>query len=138
MKVVLDTNALIAAFATQGLSHAIFELCLDQHQIILSQQILKEFSEALEKKLKVPKRTAKTTTDYLKEHAVIHRVRGPYKRIVRDASDDHVLALAQQAAVDYIITGDADLLVLTTCESIPIVRPRQFWEIMKSGENEPK
>ena len=129
MKVVLDTNVLIAAFATQGLCHAIFELCLDQHQIILSQQILKEFSEALEKKLKVPKRTAKTTTDYLKEHAVIHRVRGPYKRIVRDASDDHVLALAQQATVDYIITGDKDLLDLKTFKNIKIVTPEVFLSI---------
>ena len=136
MRVVLDTNVLIAAFATQGLCHALFELCLDQHQIILSQQVLKEFSEALEKKLKVPKTAARTTTGYLKEHAVIYRVKPPYRRIARDASDDHVLALAEQTAAEYIITGDDDLLVLGHSAGIPIVRPRQFWEIMKNREHE--
>ena len=138
MKVVLDTNVLIAAFATQGLCHAVFELCLDQHQIILSQEILKEFSDVLEKKLKMPHSSAKRTTDYLREHAVIHRIKGPYPTISRDASDDHILALAEQAAVDYIITGDEDLLVLSRHGNIPIVQPRQFWEILKNRESRPR
>jgi len=135
MKVLLDTNVLVAAFATQGLCHAVFELCLDQQQIILSQEILKELGEALEKKLKVPHATVKRAADYLREHAVIHRIKGPYPRNARDASEDHVLALAEQAAVDCIITGDEDLLVLNRHGNIPIVRPRRFWEMMKNRES---
>jgi putative PIN family toxin of toxin-antitoxin system len=138
MKVVLDTNVLIAAFATQGLCHAVFELCLDQQQIILSQEILKEFSDVLEKKLMMPHSSAKRTTDYLRQHAVIHRIKGPYPTISRDASEDHILALAEQAAVDYVITGDEDLPVLSPHGNIPIVQSRQFWEILKNKANGPR
>ena len=138
MKVVLDMNVLIAAFTTRGLCHAVFELCLDQQQIILSQEILKESGDVLEKKLKMHHSTAKKTTDYLREHAVIHRIKRPYRTISRDASDDHILTLAEQAAVDYIITGDEDLLVLSPHGNVPIVQPRQFWEILKNRENRPR
>jgi putative PIN family toxin of toxin-antitoxin system len=136
VKVLLDTNILVAAFTTQGLCHAVFELCLDHQQIILSPEILKEFIAALEKKLKVPHRTTQQTATYLRQHAAVHRMAGPYPRIARDPSDDHILALAERAAVNYIITGDEDLLVLAAYKGIPIVKPRQFWEILKTTESE--
>jgi len=137
MKVVLDTNILVAAFATQGLCHAVFELCLDQHEIVLSQEILLELGAALEIKLKVPHSVAKRTTEYLREHALVQRIKGPFEKISRDSSDDHILALAKLAGVDYIITGDEDLLVIKSHANIPIVQPRQFWEMLKRIENQP-
>ena len=69
MKVVLDTNVLVAAFATQGLCHALLELCVDQHEIVLSPDILKEAVAALQKKLKVPPKVASDVTEYLSAHA---------------------------------------------------------------------
>jgi uncharacterized protein len=134
MKVVLDTNVLIAAFATQGLCHALVELCLDPQEIVLSQEILQEVARALEKKLKVPSKVIKNTIDYLKEHGSVQKLRLPQKRISRDPSDDHVLALAEQSGADYIITGDEDLLILKRHNKTPIVQPRQFWEILKNKE----
>ena len=119
MKVVLDTNVLIAAFATQGLCHALVELCLDQQEIILSQEILQEVAKALEKKLKVPSKVIKDTIDYLKEQSSVQKLRLPQKRISRDPSDDHVLALAEQSGADYIITGDEDLLSLGATTKLP-------------------
>lgn len=47
MKIVLDTIVLIAAFATQGLCHAIVELCIDQQEIILSEAILNEVAKEM-------------------------------------------------------------------------------------------
>ena len=37
MKIVLDTNVIIAAFATRGLCSPIFELCLDRFDVALSE-----------------------------------------------------------------------------------------------------
>ena len=71
MKLVLDANVIIAAFATQGLCHALLELCIDQHEIMLSDEILREVARALQKKLKVPLAVVKDTTDYLTNHASI-------------------------------------------------------------------
>jgi putative PIN family toxin of toxin-antitoxin system len=134
MKVVLDTNVLIAAFATQGLCHALLELCLDQQEIVLSQEILLEVARALEKKLKVPAKVINDTIDYLKEHGSVEKLEPSQKRISRDPSDDHILALAEQSRADYIITGDEDLLILKRHNKTPIVQPRQFWELLKNKE----
>jgi len=38
----------------------------------------------------------------------------PFARFSRDPKDDYLLALAQQARLDYLVTGDKDLLVLGT------------------------
>jgi putative PIN family toxin of toxin-antitoxin system len=137
MKVILDTNVLVAAFATQGLCHALFELCLDQLEIILSNEILQELSAALEKKLKAPHSVAKKAIEYVREHSSIQRIKGPFQKTSRDPTDDHIFALAEHALVDYIITGDEDLLVLSPYKGIPILRPREFWEIMKNMGNRP-
>jgi predicted nucleic acid-binding protein len=40
MKVVLDTNVLIAAIATRGLCEALFELCLEKHEFAASPPLL--------------------------------------------------------------------------------------------------
>ncbi len=136
MKIVLDTNVLIAAFATQGLCHAIVELCLDQQEIILSEAILNEVAKALETKLKVPFIANQNVKQYLKEHASLFDIKRPYPKISRDPSDDHILALAEESKADYIITGDQDLLILKRHEKIPIIQPRQFWEILKMKERE--
>lgn len=134
MKVVLDTNVLMAAFATQGLCHALLEVCIDQHEIVLSLNILKEVVAVLEKKLKVPSKIAKDVADYLTNHATLQKTKHLEKRISRDPSDDHILALAEQSKSDYIITGDEDLLILKQYQGIPIVLPRRFWEILKNKE----
>jgi putative PIN family toxin of toxin-antitoxin system len=136
MKVVLDTNVIVAAFATQGLCHALIELCIDRHEIVVSHEILREVEAALQKKLKVPPSVVKDTTDYLTSHASVQRSKRLEKRTSRDPADDHILALAQLSQADYIITGDQDLLVLKNYGSTPIVLPRQFWEILKAKERQ--
>jgi len=136
MKVVLDTNVIVAAFATQGLCHALLELCIDQHEIIISHEILREVEAALQKKLKVPPSVVKDTTDFLVDHASLRKPKRLAKQTSRDPSDDHILALAQLSEANYIITGDEDLLVLKTYGNTPIVLPRQFWEILKAKERQ--
>ena len=54
------------------------------------------------------------------------------ENICRDKDDDEILALARSLSVDYIVTGDKDLLVLKKFESIPIITPRDFWQIARS------
>ena len=134
MKLVLDSNVLVAAFATQGLCHALLEVCIDQHEVLLSPDILKEVVAALQKKLKVPARITQDVADYLTHHATLSRkTKRPPKQLSRDPSDDHILALASLSKADYVITGDQDLLVLREYGGIPIVLPRRFWEILRSG-----
>ena len=138
MKIVLDTNVLIAAFATRGLCHAVFEVCIDQHEIVVSEHILKEVAATLEKKLRLPADVIDDLIQYLRENAFVENVRRPTGKICRDPSDDWILALAEQAKAEYIITGDQDLLILKAHADIPIIQPRQFWEVLRLKKNAPE
>lgn len=132
MRIILDTNVILAAFAGRGLAHALFELCLEKHEIIISEHILSEVQRNLQKKIKMPKDKVLMITEYLKEYCKV----SDYKRLdneaCRDIDDVKILGLSEVVKPDYIITGDKDLLVLKKFHSVPIITPREFWEISKN------
>ena len=53
MKIVLDANVIIAAFASRGLCESIFELCLESHELSLSNFLLNEIETNLVNKLNI-------------------------------------------------------------------------------------
>ena len=131
MRLILDTNVILAAFAGRGLAHALFELCLEKHEIIISEHILSEVQRNLQKKLKMPKDKILMITEYLKEFCTFSNFIKLDKEACRDIDDVKILGLSEIAKPEYIITGDKDLLVLKEFHSVPIITPRQFWEISK-------
>ena len=131
MKVILDSNIYIAAFSSRGLCSSLFELCLDSTIIIISEHILSEISKAFSKKIKLPANKVDDIIAYLRGQCVVRDYKKLSKKICRDADDDNILALAKDKQVDYIITGDTDLLVLKKFDSTPILNPREFWAIIK-------
>jgi putative PIN family toxin of toxin-antitoxin system len=58
------------------------------------------------------------------EHVIKHSIK--ITGICRDVDDDNVLACALAAKADYLVTGDADLLVLKNFRGIKIISPRDF------------
>jgi putative PIN family toxin of toxin-antitoxin system len=132
MRVILDTNVILAAFAGRGLAHALFELCLEKHEIIISEHILSEVQRNLQKKLKMPGEKVQRIIQYLTEFCTINSYRKLDKMVCRDPEDVKILGLSEVAKPDYIVTGDMDLLALKEFHSVPIITPREFWEILKS------
>lgn len=51
--------------------------------------------------------------------------------VSRDIKDNKFLACGVEAQVNYIVTGDENLLVLNEYEEIKIITPREFHEILK-------
>jgi predicted nucleic acid-binding protein len=92
VRVFLDTNVLVSAFATEGCVQSYSSLCFWSMS-------------------STPITTARV-----------------------DADDALVLgeALAGQAAI--FVTGDAGLLRIAVIESLQLVSPRQFWEVLRSGK----
>jgi len=131
MRVILDTNVILAAFAGRGLAHALFELCLEKHEIIISEHILSEVQRNLQKKFKMPGEKTQRIIQYLTEFCTIRSYRKLDKMVCRDPNDIKILGLSEVAKPDYIVTGDMDLLVLKEFHAIPIITPREFWEISK-------
>ena len=131
MKVVLDTNVIISSFATRGLCHSVFEICLDRFEIVISSSLIIEIRNVLKRKLKLPELFIVETLDYLSKNATSVEVNKLISGVCRDPEDDHIIALADSTGANYIITGDEDLLILKKYGSTQIVTPRQFWQLSK-------
>jgi len=128
MRILLDTNVIFSAFAARGLAQAVFELCLERHTIVVGGSILAELSAHLKKKLRMPEEKVRMIIDYLKESCLSGEEAPVEKSACRDEKDLHILGLADKMGVEFIITGDTDLLVLKKYHKTSIVTPREFWE----------
>ena len=128
MTVVLDTNVLVAAFATRGLCQSVFELCLDRHSLAISEALIEELTSALRAKIKLPRPAVAEIEEYVRSTARVVSPSPLPRRVCRDPDDDQVLALAVTAEAQMIITGDDDLRVLRRHLGIEIVSPREFWD----------
>jgi len=126
MRIVLDSNVLIAAFAARGLCDTILEFCLDSHNILLSEDIILEVSLNLRKKIKITPQVVDKITTLLRENAEVLVPENLSNKLCRDPGDLHVLGLAIAGKADCIVTGDKDLLVLKNFHNIPILSPREF------------
>jgi uncharacterized protein len=54
VRVFLDTNVLVSAFASRGLCAEVLELVLLDHDLILGRNVLRELDKALREKVKLP------------------------------------------------------------------------------------
>ena len=127
MRVVLDTNVLLAAFVAQGTCHDLLEHCQREHHLVTSAFILQEFEDKLKGKFKVPTEKAFVATSLLRGSAELVTPVPLHPQVCRDRDDDWVLATARAGRVDCIIAGDKDLLSLGSFDGIPILLPGHFW-----------
>ena len=131
MRVVIDANVLIAAYAARGLCEATVELCVSSDDILLTSDIIGDVVEKLVKKIKIPEGDASAIGSYLKNNATMVHAVEISASACRDPDDLNVLGAAIAGRADYIISGDDDLLSLGDYEGVPIVTPRQYWELFK-------
>ncbi len=135
MKLVIDSNVLIAAFATRGLCQVLFEYCLDSHEIVLCEEIIKEVKKNLRKKLKVPQSLLADIDTYLRESASVEKPLPVGEDVFDDKSDLPILGVAAASDSKYLITGDKALLSLRKYGNTDIISPRSFWEAIKRKAN---
>ena len=132
MRLVLDTNVVIAGLPWHGTPRRLLERTIDDDTIELysSPALIDELGNALGYP-KFAQRIARfetTTEALLAQYRALLILVSPIhtpRVVVRDPDDDEVLALAFAAQVDLIVSGDDDLLSLTTFRDIPIVTPAE-------------
>jgi len=135
MRLVLDSNIIVAAFSGRGLCNSLFELCQDRFHVVISEFIVGEVQRVLMTKIKMPEKNVNLIIDYLKEFCIVENCKNLVEQVCRDRDDDNIIALAKQSNSKYIITGNKDLLVLKKYGNIKIYTARDFWEEVKQSDN---
>lgn len=133
MRVVLDANVVVSAFATRGLCQAVFEVCLRNHGLYVSESLLQEIRRAFGRIVRLPKARGEDVIAFLRARAHCMEPAEVSAAVCRDPDDLHVLGLALAASADLLVTGDEDLLVLKRFRGIPIVSPRRCWELLRAA-----
>jgi len=128
VRAVFDTNVLVAAFVAEGIcSKLLLRGRKKQFHLIVCPVILQEFDRVLTKKFSATRNETRSALLIVSE--AIHSVVRPTplgQSVCRDPDDDAILACALEAKVDYLVTGDEDLLELKAFKGIRIVTPRDF------------
>jgi len=134
LRVFLDTNVLVSAFAARGLCADLFELVLLEHDLILGRNILREFTKALQQKVKLPAREADRIVQFVSGEAtqLIESYRSVSAPV--DSDDAIVLGEALNGNAEVFVTGDAMLLKVGRIEPLEIVSPRMFWELLQAAK----
>ena len=133
MRVFLDTNVLVAAFATRGLCADLVRTILADHQLITGDVVLAELRAVLEERIKLPASTVAEIVALLRAQEVVPKPAQPSSLPIRDADDQWIGASAVAGRADVLITGDQDLLAVARESPVPILSPRGFWEQIRSG-----
>lgn len=134
MRFLLDTNVLVSALIWGGKPLTLLELAsAPQHQIYSSPALLDELRNTLSYprlKAHILKRGLTANALYDQFALIVYTQASPALAtpVCRDPDDDAVLACAIAAQVDWIVSGDQDLLVLKQFEGIPIVTAAQALE----------
>lgn len=128
MKVVLDTNVLLAAMATHGLCELVLSVCLQHHSIVISDPILDEFRGHLVGKFKMPVVQADEIVKFILDGSRLVVPADIPPAACRDPSDLMVLGTAIAGGAECIVTGDKDLLVIQNFGAVAILSPRAFYE----------
>ncbi len=126
MKIVLDTNVLVSGIFWGGTPFRILQHWIsDDIEIVATPDILDEYVRVISS---VGKKQADLMTQWIDlittNTAIIEKQIS--LSISRDPDDDKFLECAVSGDVDFIVSGDDDLLTLKSIHAIPIIKPSEF------------
>ena len=125
MKVVFDTNVIVAGIVAEGLCRELVEIHLPDQTPILSRPLWDELIDTLKGKFDLDLDELPLLLLY-RRHALWVEPPPLEKSVCRNPDDDWILATAVAGQADAIVTGDGDLLVLGAHQGVAILSPRQL------------
>lgn len=131
MKVFVDTNVVLAAFATRGLCADLFSHVLLEHEVLVGETVIRELRSKLRSKLKLSRNTIDEIEALLRDQTVVETPTGHLSLGISDPDDEWIVAEAKAGAADVLVTGDAALQKVGQRSPLPIVFPRGLWETLR-------
>ena len=128
MRVFLDTDVIVSATATRGLCADMFREVLLSHELIVSEPLLTEVSRVLSAKFGASAEMIESVIRILKQDTIFSQPLDPPDVTINDRDDLLILASALTGRAEVLVTGDSELLTLSSIYKLEIISPRQFWE----------
>ena len=132
MRIVLDTNVLVSGIFSRGIPSSIVLAWLaNRFSVFATPSILDEYLRVVDR-LKQSKSPALDHDWPVVFQELCHVITEVHfsRALCRDPADIKFLACALSANANYIVSGDADLLVLDTQFPFRIVTPRHFLALL--------
>ncbi|GHU75151.1 hypothetical protein FACS189461_0860 [Spirochaetia bacterium] len=133
MKVVIDINIFVSSFFWKGNPRKVVNRSRDGlDELYITQEILEQISKVINRpKFNANKDGVMFFIKSIEEIAKFILVTEKIQNGSRDVDDNVILECGITGNVDYIITGDDDLLVLKEFNGIKIVAPKEYLEIIE-------
>jgi len=140
MRLVLDTNVVVAGLLWHGAPRRLIELTIDDESVSLysSPVLIAELANTLGY-AKFAKRIVQFDTSIValvaQYEALIKHVSPTHTLhvVLNDPDDDHVLACAVAAQAQLIVSGDKHLLTIKSYQDISIVTAAEAVSILVTG-----
>jgi uncharacterized protein len=129
VRIVFDTNVLLAGVFAHGMCEELLDLTLGdpRHVVITSQYILREFVDRAVSKFGAPADEVRKAARILESQMEMVDPLPVRAGACRDSDDLPILGTGLAAKADCLATGDRHLLELKTFQSIPIITPRELF-----------
>ena len=130
MKIVLDSNIFVSSFYWAGNPRKVFDRVTNGlDELYITDDILREIISVMsEKKFDTCFDEIREYVRIIESYSIKLSSNDIPEKISRDKDDNKILQCGFDGNVDFIITGDNDLLVLKEYKKIKIVKPKEFLE----------
>jgi len=130
MKIVIDSNVFVSSFFWGGHPREVFERVINGFdELYITDEIIKEITSVMKSsKFDVNSIEIEDYIKIIEKYSEKIALKNVPKSISRDNDDDKILQCGLDGNVDYIVTGDKDLLVLREYKTIKIFNPKDYLE----------
>jgi len=135
MKIVIDTNVLIAAIAPRSPYHIIFKYLLQgKYKMLISTEIYFEYTEILALKSRASNLEYFEKFIVESESVIVIEPTTKWKSIISDQDDNKFVDCAIEGNADMIVTNDAHFSVLSKLDPplIRVLSADKFMEMLLS------
>ncbi len=133
MRVLLDTNVIISAILFGRIPRQILEAALTGDlEMVTSPVLLTELESILVRRFEFRGTAAASVRSEVESIAELVEPE-QIPTILRDVPDNEVLAAADEGRVNFIVTGDKEMLALGRHGAIEIVSPRALMDRLVGG-----
>ena len=135
MKIVLDSNIFISSFYWAGNPRKVFDRVTNGlDELYITDEIIKEIISVMSRE-KFNTRIEEIN-EYIKiieSYSIKIFLQNIPQNISRDKDDNKISQCGIDANVEFIITGDNDLLVIEEYNKIKILKPNEYLKIIEEA-----